>query len=140
MPIDGTDYMLDIIEATDRAMRSAQEHYDNMTPPDPVATCAACGATVDDDDDHRCWHCNKLFCCEHLVDLWGDQVCEKCCGEDAAEQLGWRVDNLQRAETAEQTREGLELIKTAVEQMLLTLKKAADNKHERGSNEQRNCN
>ncbi|MFA7115360.1 MAG: hypothetical protein WC214_07890, partial [Candidatus Omnitrophota bacterium] len=79
-------------------------------------------------------------CCEHLFDLWGDQVCEKCCGEDAAEILDRQADMLRRAETVPQTREGLELIKKAVEQMLLTLKKAADNKHERGSNEQRNCN
>ena len=119
----GFKSMLRVMEVTNRAMRDAQSRYDNMTPPDPVATCAACGATVDDDDDHRCWHCNKHFCCEHLFDLWGDQVCEKCCGEDAAEILDRQADMLRRAETAEQTRAGLELIKTAVEQMLLTLKK-----------------
>ena len=114
--------MLRVMEVTNRAMRDAQSRYDNMTPPDPVATCAACGATVDDDDDHRCWHCNKPFCREHLVDLWGDQVCEKCSGEHAVEQLDWRIDVLRRAETVPQTREGLELIKSKVEQMLLTLK------------------
>ena len=107
----------------EKSMRDAQSRYDNMTPPDPVAKCDVCGATVDADEDHRCWHCNKHFCCEHLVDLWGDQVCESCCGEDAAEILDRQADMLRRAETAEQTREGLELIKKAVSQMLLTLKK-----------------
>ena len=62
---------------------------------------------------------------EHLVDLWGDQVCESCSGEDAAEILDRQADMLRRAETVPQTREGLELIKSKVEQMLmlLTLKK-----------------